>query len=198
MQRLILTLALAVLALPGVALAETWDIDPVHSSVGFQIRHMFTKVNGQFTEFSGTIQYDPENPEKSTVEVVITVASINTNDEKRDGHLKSEDFFWAEKNPEITFKSTKITKKDDMLVIEGLLTMRGKENPVVLEAEFLGSGVDAWGMNRAGFTATTTVNRKDWGISFNKVLDSGGALLGEDVTINIEISAVLQVEESEE
>ncbi len=198
MKRIILPLALAIMALPAAALAGTWDIDPVHSSVGFQIRHMFSRVNGSFTEYSGTINYDPDNPENLSIEVVILAASITTNNEKRDGHLRSEEFFWVEEHPEITFKSTKVTKKGDMLMIEGLLTMRGKENPAVLEAEFLGSGMDAWGNNRGGFSATTKVDRKKWGITYNKTLDKGGALLGDEVTITLEISAVLQVEESEE
>jgi polyisoprenoid-binding protein YceI len=198
MKRIILPLALAIMALPAVALAGTWNIDSVHSSVGFQIRHMFSKVNGNFAEYSGTIQYDAENPENSTVEVVIVAASINTNNEKRDGHLQAEDFFWVEENPEITFKSTKVTRKDDMLMVEGLLSMRGKENPVVLEAEFLGSGADAWGNNRGGFSASTKVDRKEWDINYNKTLDKGGALLGDEVTITLEISAVLEVEDAEE
>jgi polyisoprenoid-binding protein YceI len=198
MKRIILPLALAIMALPAVALAGTWNIDPVHSSVGFQIRHMFSKVNGSFTEYSGTISYDPDNPENSSIEVVIVAASITTNNEKRDGHLQSEEFFWVEENPEITFKSTKVTQKGDMHMNEGLLTMRGKENPAVLEAEFLGSGMDAWGNNRGGFSATTKVDRKEWGITYNKTLDKGGALLGDEVTITLEISALLQVEESEE
>jgi polyisoprenoid-binding protein YceI len=198
MKRIILPLVLAIMALPAVALAGTWNIDSVHSSVGFQIRHMFSKVNGSFTEYSGTINYDPDDLENSSVEVVIAAASVNTNNEKRDGHLQGEDFFWVEKNPEITFKSTKVTKNGDALLIEGLLSMRGKENPVVLEAEFLGSGTDAWGNNRGGFTATTKVDRKEWDIVYNKALDKGGALLGDDVTITLEISAVLKTDETGE
>ena len=198
MKRIILPLALAIMVLPAIALAGTWNIDPVHSSVGFQVRHMFSKVNGNFAEYSGTIHSDPDNLQNSSVEVVIAAASVNTNNEKRDGHLQGEDFFWVEKNPEITFKSTKVTRKGDMLMVEGLLTMRGKENPVVLEAEFLGSGADAWGNNRGGFSATTKVDRKEWDITYNKTLDKGGALLGDEVTITLEISAVLETEDAGE
>jgi polyisoprenoid-binding protein YceI len=148
MKRLILAFVVLAAVLPAVALAGTWNIDPVHSSVGFKIRHFFTKVG--------------------------------------------EDFFWVEKNPELTFRSTKVTKKGDGFLVEGLLTMRGVEKTVVLEAEFLGAGPDGWGGTRAGFTASTKVNRKDWGINWNKTLDQGGTVLSDDVTINLEIESILQ------
>jgi polyisoprenoid-binding protein YceI len=192
MKRLILAFVVLAAVLPAVALAGTWNIDPVHSSVGFKIRHFFTKVGGTFTDYAGTIEFDPENPEAAKVKITIQAASINTNNEKRDGHLQSEDFFWVEKNPELTFRSTKVTKKGDGFLVEGLLTMRGVEKTVVLEAEFLGAGPDGWGGTRAGFTASTKVNRKDWGINWNKTLDQGGTVLSDDVTINLEIESILQ------
>jgi len=199
MRRLIATLiAAAVLALPLAAGAATWDIDPGHSGVEFKIRHFFSKVPGSFTDYSGTIEFDPENPLASSVEVIIQTASVNTNDEKRDGHLQSPDFFNVEEFPEMTFKSTKVKKgKGDLLLIEGVLTMLGVEKPVTLEGEFFGSGPDAWGGTRAGFSATTTINRKDFGMEWNKAMDKGGAILGEDVAISIEIEAVLHVKEVE-
>ncbi len=196
----VLTSALlaAVLLTPTLAVAATWNVDPSHSAVTFKVRHFFSKVPGQFTTFSGVIEFDPEKPEAASVNVTIDAASINTNNEKRDGHLQSEDFFWVEKHPELTFKSTKVEAKGDRLHITGMLSMRGVEKEVVLEAEFLGAGPDAWGGTRAGFTATTTVNRKDFGIEWNKILDKGGSMLGDDVAISLEIEATLHTEETGE
>jgi len=200
MKRLVPASILIALALPGIALAGAWKIDPAHSSVGFKIRHFFSKVPGAFTEFGGTIEFDPEKPEEAKVEVVIQAASIDTDHEKRDGHLRSEDFFWAEEHPEITFTSTAVKAGEEKgtYLIEGLLSMRGVEKPVTLKAEFLGAGPDAWGGTRAGFTAAAEINRKEWNIEWNQVLDQGGAMLGDDVAINLEIEAVLQKEESGE
>ncbi|NNF06092.1 MAG: polyisoprenoid-binding protein, partial [Candidatus Eisenbacteria bacterium] len=193
MKRILGTLiALSILVTPVVASASDWAIDASHSTVGFKVRHFFTKVGGNFGEYSGTITYDPKHPEKASVEVTINAASINTNHEKRDGHLKSEDFFFVESHPEITFKSNKVEKKDDVLHVHGDLTMRGVTKPVVLKTEFLGAGPDGWGGTRAGFTATTKINRKDFGINWNKALDQGGAVLGDDVAITLDIEAVLE------
>jgi polyisoprenoid-binding protein YceI len=163
--------------------------------VGFKVRHFFSNVPGQFNTFEGKISFDPEQPEAGSVEVLIQASSVDTNNEKRDGHLQSQDFFWVEKHPELTFKSTKVEAKDDgSLHVTGMLGMRGVENEVVLEGEFLGAGPDGWGGTRAGFTASTKVNRKDWGIEWNKALDQGGAVLGDEVTIQLDIEAVLQTE----
>jgi len=194
MKRLLIAFsALSLLLLPVAGLAATWEIDPSHSNVGFKVRHFFSNVPGQFTEFEGTIAFDPEQPEAGSVEVLIQASSVDTDNEKRDGHLQSEDFFWVEKHPELSFRSSRVEAKDDgSLLVTGLLSMRGVEKEVVLEAEFLGAGPDGWGGTRAGFTASTQVNRKDWGIEWNKALDHGGAMLGDDVTIQLDIEAVLQ------
>jgi polyisoprenoid-binding protein YceI len=198
MKRLLISLILAATTMPGLALGATWNIDPTHSDVGFKVRHFFSKVNGEFTDFSGTISFDPEKPEAASVEVTIQTASIDTDNERRDGHLKSEDFFFAETHPEITFKSTRVTSTESGLRVEGLLTMRGIEKPVVLDAEFLGAGPDGGGGTRAGFTATTEIDRKEWDINWNKALDQGGAVLGDEVAIILDIEAVLAQEESGE
>ena len=198
MKRAFLSLAIAALALPSaLAFAEPvlYKIDASHSSVGFSIRHFFSKVPGRFDAYSGTIMIDDQNLEKSSVDVTIEAKSINTNQAKRDEHLRTDDFFAVEKNPNITFKSTKISPGEgDSFKVEGDLTIRGVTKPVVLNATKLGTGqVAVEGRPpsmRAGFEATTTVNRKDFGILWNKSLDQGGTLLGDDVTINLEIAAV--------
>jgi len=199
MNRLLMFPSLFLMLLvPATGIAATWKIDPNHSNVGFKVRHFFSKVPGEFTSFEGTIQFDPEQPESGSVEVVIDASSIDTNNEKRDGHLRSPDFFWVEEHPEITFTSTKVERAEDgTLRITGLLDMRGVEKEVVLSTEFLGAGPDAWGGTRAGFTASTTVNRKDWGIEWNQALDQGGVMLGDDVEIQLDIEAVLQASTTE-
>jgi len=128
----------------------------------------------------------------------IQAASVDTDNERRDGHLQSEDFFFVEQHPEITFTSTGVTPTEDGLRVEGLLKMRGIEKPVVLETTFLGAGPDSWGGTRAGFSASTTINRKEWDINWNKALDQGGAMLGDDVAIVLDVEAVLAQEESVE
>ncbi len=193
MKRLILHSALlAVMSAPGVATASEWTIDTVHSNVTFKVRHLFSKVSGEFNDFSGTINYDPARPAQASVEATIQVASIDTRNEKRDGHLKSGDFFAAEQYPEMTFKSTKVEPDGDRLKVHGDLTMRGVTKPVALDVEFLGAGPHPMVDNGrvAGFTASTKVNRKDFGIEWNQVLDNGGALLGDEVEIMLEIEAM--------
>lgn len=190
MKKIMLTFALtAMIALPSLSSAATWTIDNAHSSVGFKIRHLFSKVDGRFNEVSGTIMFDPAKPEGGSVEVTIPVSSIDTSNEKRDGHLMSPDFFDAENHPNLTFKSSKFYKDGDNLKVDGTLTMRGIDKPVTLDVEFLGAGPGMRGGQVAGFTATTTVNRKDWEINWNRALDQGGAVLGDDVSVTIEIEA---------
>jgi polyisoprenoid-binding protein YceI len=176
---LLLGLSPAVQAAPA-----TWTIDPNHSNVTFTIRHFFSKVNGSFTKFSGKIVYDPANVAASSAKAEIDAASIFTANERRDGHLKSADFFDVEKHPKVTFESTKITPAGDKVKIEGNLTMHGVTKPVTLEGAFLGAGPD-----KAGFEASGKVDRKDFGIVWNKVADQGGMMLGDDVTIRIDVEA---------
>jgi polyisoprenoid-binding protein YceI len=167
-----------------------WNIDPTHSTAEFSIRHlMITNVKGRFGALSGTVDFDAASPEASKIDVTIDATSIDTRDEKRDGHLKSADFFEVEKYPTITFASKKITKSDDGFHAVGDLTMHGVTKEVTLEVEGPSSVTkDPWGNNRIGASATAKINRKDWGLSWNGALEAGGVLVGEQVKINIEVS----------
>jgi polyisoprenoid-binding protein YceI len=183
-------LALAALAvLTTVARATEYDIDPAHSQVGFKVKHVTGKVPGRFTTFSGSFSYDKKNPKAWKAAATIDPASINTDNEKRDGHLKSPDFFDVAKFPAMSFKSTGVTDvKGDHAKLHGDLTMHGVTKAVVLDLEIGGVDKDPWGNETAGFTATGTINRKDWDIVWNKTLDSGGVLVSEQVAITLEIT----------
>jgi polyisoprenoid-binding protein YceI len=189
-------LAVAVTLLwASTSLAEIYDVDPAHTSVLFRVRHLFTTVAGRFENFDGKITFDEKEPAKARVEGSIDAATINTNVKKRDDHLRSADFFDVAKFPKITFESTGMTdldptgKKGKM---QGTLTLHGVSRPVVLDASFLGKGKDPGGHERAGFHGTTTINRKDFGLTWNKALESGGLLVGDDVTIEIDVEGVQQ------
>lgn len=194
-MRSLRTACLTLLTLSGLlvvsqvaAAPQIYQIDPVHSRVEFTIRHMFSKVTGSFDEFSGTIKYDADAPATSSVNAEIKSSSIDTNNEKRDGHLKSPDFFDVAKYPTLTFTSTKVTPaQEGKLKVEGNLTIHGVTKPVVIEAAFMGSGPGLDGVTRAGFEGSTKVDRKDFGIIWNKTLDQGGTLLGDDVQINLQV-----------
>ncbi|MBX6372042.1 MAG: YceI family protein [Acidothermus sp.] len=177
--------------IPGYV-AGTWTIDPVHSEVGFTVRHMMvSKVRGRFTKFSGQI-VTAENPLESSVTAEIDVASITTGDETRDNHLRSSDFLDAAHHPTMTYRSTGIRREGDHFVVDGELTLRGVTRPVPLIVEVNGFGPDPYGGTRAGFSATAKINRHDFGVSWNAALDNGGVVVGDTVTINLEIEAVLQ------
>lgn len=187
------TLAVAAFLVAASSLfADTFNVDKVHSEANFQVRHMMSKVSGKFDDFSGKINVDHAKPAASSVEFTIKTASINTSNADRDKDLRSANFFDVDKNPEITFKSSTIvpTKKKDVYDVTGDLTMHGVTKHVTLPVEFNGFGKDPWGGERAGFSLTTTINRKDYGINWNKTLDNGGVLLGDEVTININIEAM--------
>ena len=171
----------------------TYKIDPAHSEVFFQVRHLVTKVRGRFSDFEGTINYDEAKPEQSSVNFSIKTSSIDTNVADRDTHLRSADFFSAEEHPTLTFKSKKITKKGgESYDVVGDLTMRGTTKEIHLPVTFLGHATDPWGGKRVGFEAETTVNRKDFGLNWNAALETGGFLVGDDVKINLSIQAVAQ------
>jgi polyisoprenoid-binding protein YceI len=192
--------ALAVLALAGTsAFAETvqYTLDGAHTSATFKVRHLLSKVPGRFQKVEGTLHLDESDLSKSSVEVTIPASSIDTDNDRRDGHLQSEDFFHAEKHPNITFKSKKVTKGEgDKFTITGDLTMRGVTKEVVLNAEKL--GIMKNGANTiAVFEAGTTVNRKDYGINWNRTLDNGGFLLSDDVDIEISVEAVHKGEQQD-
>jgi polyisoprenoid-binding protein YceI len=188
------TLAIAALLVTSSSLfaAETFVVDKPHSEATFQVRHMMSKVSGKFDDFSGKINIDRAKPSASSVEFTIKSTSVNTGTADRDNHLRTADFFDVARCPELTFKSTSIveTKKKDVYDVTGDLTMRCVTKHITIPVEFGGFGKDPWGNERAGFSLTTTVNRKDYGINWNKALDAGGFLVGENVTINVNLEAM--------
>jgi len=173
--------------------AGTWTIDPVHSEVGFSVRHMVvSKVRGKFTGFSGTIVTDAD-PLKSSATAEIELSSIDTGNSQRDDHLRSADFFEVDKNAKLTYRSTGIRKSGDGYVVDGDLTLKGVTKNVPLKVELNGFGPDAYGGTRAGFTATGELSRSEFDISFNAVIDgSGGAVVGDKITLQLEVEAILQ------
>jgi polyisoprenoid-binding protein YceI len=177
--------------IPGLV-AGTWTIDPVHSEVGFSVRHlMVSKVKGTFKTFEGNITIG-ENPLDSRVAVTIDASSVDTRDETRDNHLRSSDFFEVTEHPQITFASTGVEAARGGYVVSGDLTIHGVTRPVRLDLEFNGVSGDPWGGTRVGFSATTEISRSDFGITFNMPLDGGGVVVGEKIKIFIEVEAVLQ------
>lgn len=175
----------------------TWKIDPNHSRVTFSIRHIFSKVPGTFDSFAGAIHFDPENPSAASTQIEIDPKSINTNVERRDNDLRSPNFFDVEKYPAITFVSTGVKDLGDgRLEVTGNLSMHGVTKPVTLATTVLGSGPAMNGQVKAGFEATTAINRKEFGVVWNRQLDQGGMLLGDDVTIQLDIEATAEPEET--
>jgi polyisoprenoid-binding protein YceI len=169
---------------------EKWNIDVVHSTVGFTVRHlMVSKVHGLFTKWSGTFAFDEQNLGASHVSVQIEVASVDTREPQRDSHLRSGDFFEAEKFPHMTFKSTKVEGSGKEFKVTGDLSLRGVTKSVVLDVEYAGRQNHPQMGERAGFSAHASINRKDFGVNFNQVLDAGGLALSEKVDINIEVEA---------
>ena len=171
--------------------ATDYQIDKDHSTIGFKIRHLFSNVQGRFTEYTGRFVYVPGQPGQWQAEATIQAASIDTGVEKRDEHLRSGDFFDAAAYPTLAFKSTGVTDVTaDRAKLQGLLTLHGVEKAVVLDVAIHGEGPDPWGHRRSGFTATTTINRKDFGLTWNKALETGQLLVGEEVEITLEIEGV--------
>ncbi len=183
-------LAAVLAGAPSAFAADTYQFDQAHTTVAFQVRHIFTMLGGKFQEFSGTINVDRAKPEASSVEFTINADSIFTNEPKRDAHLKSPDFFDVARYPTITFKSTSVKSngKDGWLVT-GDLTMRGVTKQVTLPVSFLGEGKDPWGNEKMGFETSATLNRQDYGISWNKTLDQGGVLVGDEVKVQVSVEA---------
>lgn len=185
----ILAVALALLA-PEIALANEYSVDKVHSTILFSIRHLVAEVQGKFTKFDGKMVYDEKNPSASSVDFTVDAASIDTNNERRDGHLRSPDFFDVAKFPTLTFKSEKVVAKGkDTFEVTGPLTMRGVTKTVTVPVKVLGLMDTKEFGRKAGFQATFTLNRKDYGIVWNKTLDAGGLVLGDDVTVTINLEA---------
>lgn len=190
MKKLLVLSVAALLAVPAFA-AQQFTVDPSHSNVGFTIKHLMSKVSGSFNEFEGQFTFDEKNPSKSSANMTIKIDSIDTNNDKRDDHLKSADFFDEDKHPTMTFKSTKATKvSGKKYKLVGDLTMKGVTKPATFDVEYLGTTTGMTGKPTAGFTATAKVNRKDFGLNWNKALDKGGYVLGDDVLINVQVEAV--------
>jgi polyisoprenoid-binding protein YceI len=180
------------LATPQTA-TSTWNIDPVHSVAEFKVKHMMiSNVKGQFTRVQGALALDESDLTNSRVEASIDVASIHTRDDQRDAHLKSPDFFDVEKFPVLSFKSTKITRvADGELAVAGELTIHGVARNVVFTVEGpTAPGKDPWGNTRIGLSATTKINRKDYGLTWNSTLETGGILVGDEVTITLDVQFV--------
>lgn len=174
---------------------NTYNIDPSHSSANFSIKHMMiAKVHGGFEKLSGQFKYDAANPANSSVSVTIDAASINTREAQRDGHLKSADFFDVEKFPTITFQSTRFEKSGGNLQIVGDLTIHGVTNQVILDVDGPSEELkDPWGNAKVGASATAKIKRKDFGLTWNAALEAGGLLVGDDVSISIDVQFVKAV-----
>ncbi len=174
----------------------SWQIDPAHSHIQFSVRHMMiSNVRGRFENFTGVVEFNEQDPTRSSVDVQIEAASINTREAQRDGHLKSPDFLNADKYPYLTFKSKRIEKTDATHGrVIGVLTIRDIAKEVVLDVEYSGQAKSPWGTTSAGFSATTKINRKDWDLTWNQALETGGVLVGDQVTVNIELEIVKQAE----
>jgi polyisoprenoid-binding protein YceI len=168
--------------------ATTWVLDPSHSEVVFKVKHlMITNVKGEFRKVEGTLTADGADFSNGQVNITIDPASIYTNDEGRDGHLKAADFFDAEQYKTITFQSTALTKKGDDFELKGNLTMKGVSKEITLDVEFGGVNKDPWGNEKAGFSVSGKINRKDWGLNWNAALETGGMLVSEEVRIQAEV-----------
>ena len=173
---------------------STWTLDPTHSIAEFSVKHLVvTTVKGRFREVEATLNIDEDNIENSSVTANIDVASIDTNLADRDAHLRSDDFFNAEQYPKINFQSTRVEKvKGDKYLVHGDLTIRDVTRPVALDAEFEGEINDPWGNRRAAFTATTQISRKEFGVRWNQALETGGAVVSDNVKITLHIEAIEQ------
>ena len=174
----------------------TWQIDPAHSHIQFSARHMMiSTVRGRFENFSGTVDFDEDNPENSTVYVEIDAASINTREGQRDNHLRSADFLQADKYPVLTFESKRIELIDeDTARVTGDLTIRDITREVTMRVDYQGQARSPWGTTSAGFSASTKINRKDFNLTWNQALETGGVLVGDEIRIDIELEIVKQAE----
>ncbi len=193
-RRIAMTLTLSALAFPALAASATWEIDVAHSSIGFGIRHlMVSTVRGSFNTFNGTVTLDGDDPTTARIAVTIDPASVDTRESKRDEHLRSADFFDVAKYPAMTFTSTKVEKAGAGFTVTGDLTMHGVTREVVLAVDGpLATVKDPWGGQRAGLRATATLSRKDFGLTWNKALETGGVVVGDEVAIVIDLELMLK------
>ena len=173
--------------------AQAYTIDQAHSEVTFQVRNLLTKVRGRFSDFAGTVYFDQEEPANSSVSLRIDAASIDTNNTDRDRHLRSDDFFAVDTYPTIAFDSSQIIKTtDDTYEVTGTLTIRGVGREITLPISYLGTAKDPWRNARAAFETELTINRKDYGLSWNAALETGGFLVGDEVRISVSIQAIAE------
>jgi polyisoprenoid-binding protein YceI len=175
--------------------AGTWVIDPSHSEIGFTVRHLMSKVRGKFERFEGVVVVG-DDPAQSVATATVELDSINTGTQQRDDHLRSGDFFGSDVTPHMTFTSTGVKVDGDEIKATGDLTIKNVTHPVELDVEFLGAGNDPWGGTRAGFEASTVISRKEWGIDFNIPLDGGKVMIGDKITVHLNVEAVLQPQEA--
>lgn len=193
MFKKIITISAAMIFTAHIAAAATYKIDQVHSQVEFSVDHLVVfKVNGAFNEYQGEIEADSTSKSLTSAKAEIKVASIDTREPKRDGHLLSADFFDAENHPLMTFASKRVEGSGENITVVGDLTIRGTTREVTLKGGFRGENTDTWGNVRAGFTASTQINRHDYGLSWNKALETGGFVVGDEVTIRLEVQGVRQ------
>lgn len=178
----------------AVSAKTKWNIDPTHSEIAFKVKHlMIANVKGEFRKFQGEIVSDGNDFTRATINATIDAASIFTNEDNRDGHLRSADFFDAENYPELTFQGISLKKvDDDNYKLKGILTIKGISNEVTFDVEFGGINKDPWGNEKAGFSITGKINRKDWGLNWNSTLETGGLLVSEEVKISTEVQFVKQ------
>ena len=175
------------------AATQTYQVDRAHSEVQFQVRHLLSKVRGRFAEFSGTVDYDAHEPEHSSVSLTIRAASVDTNQADRDAHLRSEDFFAADRFPTLTFRSTRIIAHGaHEFDVVGDLTIRDVTKAVVIPVSYLGAAKDPWGNEKLAFEGEITINRKDFGLTWNAALETGGFLVGDDVKVSVSLQAQAQ------
>jgi polyisoprenoid-binding protein YceI len=169
---------------------RTYAIDKTHSDAAFSVRHLISKVRGRFADFDGTIEFDEEQPARSSVSFTIQAASIDTSTPDRDAHLRSEDFFAVDKYPTITFVSTSVTPKgEDAFEVTGNLTMRGVTRTIVIPMAYLGKATDPWGNQKVAFEGEITLNRKDYGLNWNAAIEAGGFLVGDEVKVSLSVQA---------
>lgn len=174
-------------------LTGNYTLDPAHTRIGFVARHaMVTKVRGAFNEFTGTAHLDGDNPSNSSVQVTIHVASIDTRNADRDAHLRGNDFLQMDEYPDITFHSTEVTRSGDTFVVTGDLTIKGVTRSITIPLSYQGSATDPFGNTRLGFEGSATINRKDFGITWNAALETGGVLVGDKVVLEFDVSAIKQ------
>ena len=199
MKKIVTLLAFVSLIVIPNLWADVYKIDPSHSTVSFKIRHLFSNVQGLFKTYEGSFIYDPQHPETWKAEAILQAASIDTGVADRDKHLKNPDFFDVEKYPTLEFKSSDVVEaSSNHAKLNGILKMHGIEKPITLDVDIHGVAKDPWGNTRIGVTATTTLNRKDFGLVWNKTVETGQLLVGEEVQINLEIEGILQSPEATE